>query len=134
MERKPTEDERSGIDWWNRLDAAGRQYWMKTAGNTGRAADAWQTYKLATSTEEEQGKDIESEQTWIIQRCTQKSTFRPELPGAACWQLEYEDFPTPEGVMTREKVLKVLERVCREHPDDEFRAHNLAQYKRQETQ
>jgi hypothetical protein len=61
---------------------------------------------------------------WIIQRCTQRSTFRPELPGAACWQLEYEDFPTPEGLMTRDQMMQVLERVGRDNPNDEFRGHN----------
>lgn len=63
---------------------------------------------------------------WIIQRCTQRSTFRPELPGAACWELEYENFPTPEGRMTREQMLVVLDRVGRENPDDEFRGHRVA--------
>lgn len=53
---------------------------------------------------------------WIIQRCTQK------------WigtELQYEDFPVPEGVMTRSQMLTVLERVGRENPDDEFRGHRV---------
>jgi len=52
---------------------------------------------------------------WIIRRCTQK------------WigtELQYEDFPTPEGLMTRTQMLDVLERVSRENPDDEFCGHN----------
>ena len=56
--------------------------------------------------------------TWIIQRCTQR------------WigsELQYEDFPTKEGVMTRDLIMQVLERVCRENPEDEFRGHNLIQ-------
>lgn len=62
---------------------------------------------------------------WIIQRCTQKSTYRPELPGAACWQLEYEDFPVPEGLLTRDQMITVLDRVGRQNQDDEFRGHRL---------
>jgi hypothetical protein len=62
---------------------------------------------------------------WIIQRCTQKSVWHPELPGAACWELLYEDWPTPEGRMTRDEMLVALERVAREYPDDEFRGHRL---------
>lgn len=66
-----------------------------------------------------------SEGKWIIQRHTQRSTFRPELPGAACWELEYEDWATPEGVMTYGQMLEVLPRVEREHPDEEFRGHRV---------
>lgn len=62
---------------------------------------------------------------WIIQRHTQQSRFDPTLPGAACWILEYEDFPTPEGRMTRAQMIEVLDRVCLENPNDEFRGHRL---------
>jgi hypothetical protein len=51
---------------------------------------------------------------WIIQRCTQQWIG---------FDLQYEDFPTPEGRMTRETMVTVLERVCHENPDDEFRGH-----------
>lgn len=60
---------------------------------------------------------VPSSREWIIQRCMQ------------CWvgtELQYEDFPTPEGRMTREQMVTVLERVCRQHPDKEFRGHNVA--------
>jgi len=53
---------------------------------------------------------------WIIQRCTQK------LAGK---ELQYEEFPTPEGLMTREQMLEVLKRVEQEHPSDEFRGHRI---------
>lgn len=52
---------------------------------------------------------------WIIQRCTQRWVGT---------ELQYEDFPTPEGLMTRTQMLEVLERVARENNDDEFRGHN----------
>lgn len=51
---------------------------------------------------------------WLIQRCTQK------IVGG---QLQYEDFPTPEGLMTRARMLEVLDRVQRQNPQDEFRGH-----------
>ena len=61
------------------------------------------------------------EASWIIQRCTQ------QWRGS---ELLYEDFPTPEGIMTRGQMVEVLERVCREHPEHEFKGHNLTQYGR----
>jgi len=63
---------------------------------------------------------------WIIQRCTQKWKIRTEL-GPAGYELLYEDFPTPEGLMTRSQMCDVLERVGREHPNDEFRGHRMPQ-------
>jgi hypothetical protein len=63
------------------------------------------------------GEDVISQATeWVIKRCTQRWVG---------FQLEYEDFPTPEGLMTRDLMLKVLERVSREHPSDEFRGHRV---------
>ena len=53
---------------------------------------------------------------WVIQRRTQRWVG---------FQLEYEDFPTPEGLMTRDLMLTILERVCQEHPDYEFRGHTV---------
>jgi hypothetical protein len=56
------------------------------------------------------------ERCWIIQKCTQR------------WigtELLYEDFPTPEGLMTRDEMIEVLHRVCEEHQEDEFKGHNL---------
>lgn len=64
----------------------------------------------------EQGIVSSEPREWIIQRCTQK------------WigtSLVYEDFPTPEGLMTRTEMIKVLERVDRAHPVDEYRGHNV---------
>lgn len=57
---------------------------------------------------------MNEERQWIIQLCTQR------------WEgteLVYADFPTDEGLMTRDEMLQVLERVSREHPDSEFRGH-----------
>ena len=56
-----------------------------------------------------------SNRVWIIQRCTQK------------WigsELQYENFPTREGLMTRAQMVKVLDRVNRQNPNDEFTRHN----------
>ena len=64
-----------------------------------------------------------SDGQWIIQRCMQqwKKLTEVRIP-----ELVYEDFPTPEGVMTRGQMVEVLERVGLEHPDDEFRGHRVA--------
>ena len=59
-------------------------------------------------------EQIETERQSVIQRCTQRWN--------GC-DLDYEDFPTPEGRMTRDLMLSVLERVSRENPNDEFRGH-----------
>jgi len=61
---------------------------------------------------------MESPASWIIQKCTQRWIGH---------ELQYVDFPTPEGVMTRNEMAVVLERVGRENPDHEFRGHNLTQ-------
>jgi hypothetical protein len=55
--RSPTEDESTGIQWWNRLDDQARRYWTDRAGNTGGALDAWETYKR------ERGPDDSREMT-----------------------------------------------------------------------
>jgi hypothetical protein len=59
---------------------------------------------------------MQQDKQWVIQRCTQRWVG---------FELEYEDFPTPEGLMTRDLMLTILERVCREHPNDEFRGHRI---------
>ena len=59
---------------------------------------------------------MEPEKQWVIQRCRQRWVG---------FELEYEDFPTPEGRMTRETMLTVLERVSQENPNDEFRGHKV---------
>lgn len=61
---------------------------------------------------------------WIIQRCTQRWRKPPEV---RIPELIYEDFPTPEGLMTRTQMVEVLDRVNREHPNDEFRGHRVHQ-------
>jgi hypothetical protein len=38
-------DAQLGMDWWNGLPAAERREWMRRAGNTGVAADAWAVFK-----------------------------------------------------------------------------------------
>jgi hypothetical protein len=60
---------------------------------------------------------MRQEEEWVIQRCTQRW---------AGFELEYEDFPTREGVMTRDLMLTVLERLYRDHPNDEFRGHKIS--------
>jgi hypothetical protein len=67
---------------------------------------------------------MHEQEQWVIQRCTQRWVG---------FELEYEDFPTPEGPMTRDLMLKILERVCREHPDDEFRGHRVPHMSRVST-
>jgi len=67
---------------------------------------------------------VESSASWIIQKCTQRWIGN---------DLEYVDFPTPEGVMTRDQMVVVLERVCRENPAHEFKGHNLRQYAQSNT-
>ena len=62
------------------------------------------------------------ERQWIIQRCTQRWQKRPEL-GSAGFELVYENFPTPEGLMTRAQMMEVLVRVSRKHPSSDFRGH-----------
>jgi hypothetical protein len=59
---------------------------------------------------------MHEDKQWTIQRCAQRWVGS---------DLEYEDFPTPEGQMTRDLMLTVLERVSREHPQDEFRGHRV---------
>ena len=39
---------------------------------------------------------MQQDKEWVIQRCTQRWVG---------FQLEYEDFPTPEGLMTRDLML-----------------------------
>ena len=59
---------------------------------------------------------VTQNEQWVIQRCTQRWVG---------FELQYEDFPTPEGRMNRDRMLEVLERVSREHPNDEFRGHRV---------
>ena len=60
------------------------------------------------------GAKASEQADWIIRRCTQRWVGT---------ELQYEDFPTPEGLMTRARMVEVLERVQREHPNDEFCGH-----------
>lgn len=41
------QDAEEGMAWWNGLDETERAKWMKAAGNTGVAADAWLAFKAA---------------------------------------------------------------------------------------
>lgn len=43
-------DGEEGMDWWNGLDRNERTKWMKAAGDTGIAADAWVAFKNELST------------------------------------------------------------------------------------
>jgi len=40
-------DGEEGMAWWNGLDRRERAKWMKAAGDTGVAADAWYAFKIA---------------------------------------------------------------------------------------
>ncbi|EOZ4842717.1 TPA: hypothetical protein ACP3ZG_001664 [Pseudomonas aeruginosa] len=42
------------MTWWNSLTTAERQRWMRAAGDTGIAADAWSAFKKS------QGQDHQS--------------------------------------------------------------------------
>lgn len=44
------EDAAQGMEWWNSLESSERTKWMKAAGDTGVAADAWAAFKAALST------------------------------------------------------------------------------------
>lgn len=37
----------AGLSWWNNLDEQQRKHWMKQAGDTGVAADAWAAFQDA---------------------------------------------------------------------------------------
>lgn len=41
-------DEIAGMAWWNGMPEAERREWMRRAGDTGKAADAWAEYKRRT--------------------------------------------------------------------------------------
>ncbi len=41
-------DAQLGMTWWNGLTAAERREWMRRAGDTGVAADAWDAFKAET--------------------------------------------------------------------------------------
>lgn len=43
-ERKPTEDERAGTNWWNALSENERAAWLAEA-RSDRPADAWEAFK-----------------------------------------------------------------------------------------
>lgn len=51
-------DPDAGIEWWNALDEDSRREWMREAGDTGRAVDAYTAYltQLAREDAEEQGE------------------------------------------------------------------------------
>lgn len=42
-----TQDDQSGIIWWNALSKRERTRWSRAAGNTGRVKDAWEAFKRA---------------------------------------------------------------------------------------
>jgi len=49
--RNPTADEQAGMQWWNSLDEHARRKWMRAAGDTGVAADAWTAFKRTAGAE-----------------------------------------------------------------------------------
>lgn len=44
------DDDERGMAWWNDLSDRERAKWMALAGNTGRAVDAWETFKRIRNT------------------------------------------------------------------------------------
>lgn len=44
--RRPTDDERAGMAWWNGLSETMRQYWCELSGSS-VAANAWAWFKRA---------------------------------------------------------------------------------------
>ena len=42
-------DAEAGLRWWNTATEEQRRHWMRQAGDTGIAADAWAAYKAAIS-------------------------------------------------------------------------------------
>lgn len=44
-EERERDDAAAGMIWWNALDDKQRKYWMRIAGDTGRAIDAWRAFK-----------------------------------------------------------------------------------------
>jgi hypothetical protein len=50
---KPSTDDQIGMEWWNSLSEKDRRRWMRLAGDTGRAVDAWRAFKGAQLSERE---------------------------------------------------------------------------------
>jgi hypothetical protein len=50
VDREPTPEEQAGMDWWNSLSEAAREYWLGQAAGAGSAADAWEAYKRVSET------------------------------------------------------------------------------------
>lgn len=53
---------------------------------------------------------------WIIQRCTQMWVGT---------ELQYEDFPAGQPLLTRTEMSDELDRVGSKNPDGEFRGHRV---------
>ena len=45
----PTADNAAGMFWWYGLSDQERARWMREAGDTGRAKDAWEAFKRITA-------------------------------------------------------------------------------------
>jgi hypothetical protein len=45
IQRMTTDDDAMGMAWWNNLTPKERREWMRRAGDTGRAVDAWEAFK-----------------------------------------------------------------------------------------
>lgn len=44
-QERDRDDAAAGMIWWNALDDKQRKHWMKLAGNTGCAVDAWRVFR-----------------------------------------------------------------------------------------
>jgi len=60
----PTSDPRSGMDWWNGLAETEWRHWMKRAGDTGRAVDAYARYLSDTAYDEAEAEG----ESWLASR------------------------------------------------------------------
>ena len=60
----PNSDPRSGMDWWNGLEENERRHWMKRAGDTGRAVDAWAKYLSDAAYDEAEAEG----ESWLASR------------------------------------------------------------------
>jgi hypothetical protein len=57
----PTADDLIGMAWWNNLSKKDRRHWMRLAGDTGRAVDAWRAFKGLRLTEKAGPREVLTE-------------------------------------------------------------------------
>lgn len=60
----PDADPQAGMQWWNGLDEVERREWMRRAGDTGRAVDAYAQYLSSTAHDEAMAEG----ESWLASR------------------------------------------------------------------